>query len=1688
MAFSVRFSDVVISNKKIEGSVKIIEQVISKRKIHTREIEGDVFLRPVKTGIEREDLIIYDNHNLRPFEISNPNDDNQVILVLNNAIEICKTIKALHKRNLFIGLLQPQRFWLDENDGLKILGNSLIQNDFDCFDLESSPLENFFYLPPECYHNNDMIPDKRRDFYSLGVVLYYYLSGIHPFNGADKLELMHHHLTSSLIPLDEINQNVSHNLSQLVSVLLSKQPKDRYTSFSGLIKDLEKIEYNYSQGKHDYIELSVNYNPGVIDFGSILFGREDIKQTLRNKFENLDRTGSQLLLINGSSGVGKTSVIEAFSKELSNENCLFLNGKFDQYKQTPYSGLKTAFHLFEQDVLLKSKIAAPLLGQQLLKELGRNVAVLKDMLPNIELLVGELEPIDVLNPIETRNRFNFVFKKFCDVLMDFEFYLLLFIDDWQWCDVPSLELIKYLITSNSQGILYLFAFRGNEIDTSHPFGLFRNEMSPQDFTEEYIIKPLHLSNTNALVSYALNIDKEESKGLAKLIFNKTEGNPFYTKQFLLSLQQNNFLEFDDTKDKWIWDETKIQNEEVSKNVLDLVANNLDKLSFETQIFFKLAAFNGGRFDLRLITEISGFRKDMIIILLDVSAASGHIIRAELPDNTVEYKFVHDRVQQASYQLNIPSFAHSDEKLHFMVGKELFENKCDLQYTKGEIIAHFISSKDLIGETLSNQIIENIIKLGSDVNSSTTPEASKGYYELGLFLNEKFKTQNSTFKLLKGLAESHFLINDMANGEDYSNRAISFSNNNIEKASVLVMKMLFYESYAMFEKNIESGLSALEFLNIEVKGDYNEKTLDGLIETQYNLYKELISNKKTLEDFRKDNMEDEVELVIMDILVNMNASAYFVDLHLFVWSTLKMTNQTLRHGFTDSTPFALVFMGSLLVAYYKDFDKGYDLGKIGVELLNHVESDKYRSRTLSVFPIFIQHFKEPIRNSIIHLDESVYSGLQTGDLPYASYSFYAKVRDAMLVGNNLNKTLSLCDDSIKFMGDIKNQGMQSLMKLLKGSILKLTDGYDDSYKKLEREALKFLLDIKFYTAVSHHYIFRSWVLCILKNFEEAHKLLKLNEEIIIYASSQPHVPKHYFLDSLCIIYQNHELTEEQIDKINTNQGVLEVWADSMPENFKSEYCLIQTLMEIRSGNLERSLQLFNETLKWAELGQFIGAKAVAYDVVSDVFYSSGFELLATSFRQNAQSFYREWNALGKIKDASITYEVSKTEKSDLTTSSLIKATQAISAEVDKESLIKRLLNVVMENAGADKSALVLVEDNTPYVEAEIELGKHQKSLKRKPLIGYKTVPYELIQYVINSKKEFVLDDKGLVNEAYFEKTEVKSAVVMPLIRQKELIGVLYLENSHIAGLFRGNDLEILRIIGAQAAISIYNTFLLETSTGLNVELEASRNELSKMNELLEDKIRDRTKVLRQEIETRKQIEEELKLAKKEADKFHQQQIKEERKDALQAKMMMLSSQMNPHFIFNSLGSVQSFILNSETEKAVDFISEFAGLMRENLENSTTEFISISDEIEFLEKYLYLERIRFNEVFDYKLNVEIENIHDTLIPPMLLQPFIENAIIHGLSKIKDRKGNLDISLKEERDEIICTITDNGVGRAVASTHKRSNHKSVAISNLEARLELLNSNSETKEYQFDIIDLKDGNQAKGTKVLISFPNDLH
>jgi PAS domain S-box-containing protein len=222
---------------------------------------------------------------------------------------------------------------------------------------------------------------------------------------------------------------------------------------------------------------------------------------------------------------------------------------------------------------------------------------------------------------------------------------------------------------------------------------------------------------------------------------------------------------------------------------------------------------------------------------------------------------------------------------------------------------------------------------------------------------------------------------------------------------------------------------------------------------------------------------------------------------------------------------------------------------------------------------------------------------------------------------------------------------------------------------------------------------------------------------------------------------------------------------------------------------------------------------------------------------------------------------------------------------------------------------------------------------------------------------------------------------------------------------------------------------------------------------------------------------------------QENLRIEHKNGLKYQSMLLSSQLNPHFIFNSLNSIQYYILERDPTPALMYLSDFSKLMRLVLSNSTKEFITLEEEIEFLELYLGLEKTRYRDKFSFVINIKNNiNIYDLLIPPMLLQPYVENAIIHGVGSLQNEQGLISIEFSKNGDNVVCSIEDNGTGREKAMERKKLRvgnvHKSYSTKINNKRFEILNS-LKGSGYSGTIHDLKDNqDQPQGTRVVITFP----
>ena len=542
--------------------------------------------------------------------------------ILQVAIAITQALVYIHRKQIVHKDIKPANIIvknLSENNCINSIYKPVIKlTDFSiasCLEKEITQQINcnqlegtLAYISPEQTGRMNRSLDFRSDFYSLGVMLYEMLTGQLPFISNDPLELIHAHIAEQPTSIIKLNPNINTTVCAIVEKLMAKNAEDRYQSAEGLLADLQQC-WKQLQATGTIL----NFTPGQLEVISQLlipqklYGRESQVQLLLNAFERMTKGNSELILVSGYSGIGKTSVINEVNKPIVKAGGYFISGKSDQFKRDiPYASLIQAFSSLCKQLLTESSSKLKRWQNKIQKAVGHNGQVIIDLIPEVELIIGKQVEVPHLEPIEAQNRLNQIFQKFVSLFTKKGHPLVIFLDDLQWADTSTLKLMQLLATDLSiEYLLIIGAYRDNEVNPTHPLISTVEEIEKHKTINNITLEPLSNHNVTELVAETLNDNKEDSSSLAKLIFNKTGGNPFFVTQLLQSLYQESLLKFDFNQQKWLWSIQDIQSVGITdKSVVDLVASRIEKLPEITQHVLKLAACIGDKFTLDVLSVVN----------------------------------------------------------------------------------------------------------------------------------------------------------------------------------------------------------------------------------------------------------------------------------------------------------------------------------------------------------------------------------------------------------------------------------------------------------------------------------------------------------------------------------------------------------------------------------------------------------------------------------------------------------------------------------------------------------------------------------------------------------------------------------------------------------------------------------------------------------------------------------------------------------------------------------------------------------------------------------------------------------------------------------------------------------------------------------------------------------------------------
>ncbi|HEY9693187.1 MAG TPA: AAA family ATPase [Oculatellaceae cyanobacterium] len=1437
------------------------------------------------------------------------------------AINLATTIGELHQNHIIHKDIKPDNIFINSATGeIKIIDFSISSS----LSRENSSISNpnliagsLSYISPEQTGKMNRSIDYRTDFYSLGVTFYEILTHQLPFSTNDALELVHSHIAKIPAKPQEVAP-IPQALSDIVMKLLAKTAEDRYQSALGLKADLEIcLEQLQTTGEIREFPIGQLDNSSQFSIPQKLYNREKEVAILMNAFDSVSHGATEIMLVSGYSGIGKSSLVNEVHKPIVRQRGYFISGKFDQFKRNiPYASLIQAFQGLMEQLLTESVEKIAIWKSKLLEAFGSNGQVIINVIPEIERIIGSQPPVPELGATESQNRFNRVFQQFINVFAQPKHPLVLFLDDLQWADLASLKLIELLIyESGCQYLLVIGAYRDNEVNPTHPLMLTLKEIkSAGAVVNNIVLRALEVAHVNQLVSDTLHSEQLKTKSLGELLFSKTRGNPFFLTQLLESLYQDNLLLFNFSKVCWEWDSDRLNSINITDNVVELMVSQIQRLRSKTQNVLKLAACIGDKFTLDVLALVNNksqfetandlweaLQAGLILplseaykvpLLLDIETS----YNLPIEPIKVSYRFLHDRVQQAAYSL----IADADKKeTHLKIGRLLLQNQTDEEQQENifDLVNQLNYGTELLTlESEKSQLAELNFIAGQKAKASTAYESAVKYLNLGLRLlpvDSWESHYNLTLALHTEAAEAAFLSGDFEEMQRLAEIVQNCAKTLLDIVKVYEVQIQAYMGQNKLLEALNTGLQALKQLGVEFPDSPNPSDIgQALGETAA-----ILSGRRTEDLINLPEMTDAHQLAAIRILSSIFSACYSGMPSLVPLTVCKQIDLSVQYGNASVSPFAYSVYSLLLCGAVGDIERGYEFGQLALRLVSKLNAKEIEAKTRHLVYAAVQHWKEHVRNTLEPFLSVFSNGLETGDLEYAGYAVMVWSHYSFFVGKELTqleREIAIYTDAIH---KISQETALNNTKICWQAVLNVM-GRSQSLYQLKGEAYdeeKMLpLHQQTNNQLAIHYLYlHKLALCYLfENYSEALKNIPQVESSFGASTGQLTVVIFYFYDSLVrlAVYSDSQYEQEEIlNRVQANQEKMQQWAHYAPMNHLHKYYLVEAERHRVLGEKIAAMEMYDKAIALAQENEYINEEALAYELAAKFYLSWGKQTIAQTYMNNAYHAYIGWGAVAKVNyleekypqlivryshlaDRSLSIDQATTVTSfssadstdflDLAT--VMKASQSINSEIVLANLLDKLMKTLIENAGAETGALILSKSDELFIEASGNKDE-VKVLESIPVATSQQLPIAVLNYVARTEKDVILNDASNEDvfqaDAYIKEHQPKSVLCMPIVYQGKLTALLYLENNLITGAFTPKRVEVLRLLSSQAAIALLNAQLY-------TNLETANQQLAEYSDTLKAKVEERTQQLKEKNERLEVEIKERERAEKAADAANQ----------------------------------------------------------------------------------------------------------------------------------------------------------------------------------------------------------------------------
>jgi PAS domain S-box-containing protein len=1289
------------------------------------------------------------------------------------------------------------------------------------------------YMAPEQTGRMNRSIDSRSDLYACGITLYETITGSLPFSASDPMEWIHCHIARPPTPPSERASGIPGPIEAIILKLLAKSPEDRFQTAAGLEADLRTcLTSSETHRRIDPFPIGARDVPDRLLIPEKLYGRKVEVDALVAAFDRVAAQGrAELILVSGHGGVGKSSVVSEFSKFVVPPRGLFAAGKFDQYKRDiPYATLAQAFQNLIRRILAWDETELNHWRHALLEALGPNGQLMVTLIPELAAIIGDQPPTPDLPPEETRNRFQMVFRRFLCAFAQPERPLALFLDDLQWLDAATLEIIEHLVAEpDVRYVLLIGSYRPNELDPSHLLvRMLERIRNAGTSIREIALKPLAPSDVRRLIADALRTDAEHVRPLAKLVFEKTGGNAFFVNQFIAALAEDGLLVFDADRRAWKWDIDRIRAKGFTANVADLMATKMNRLPKATQEALGSLACLGSVAAVAAIDLISGTENAA------VHAALWQAVRAGLLHRMGgAYAFIHDRVREAAYAL-IPESERA--MAHLRIGRLLASQTAPDERDEKifDVVSQMNHGAALITTPKEReQVAELNLIAGKRAKLAAAYSAALQYFTKGNdLLGENGWEQSSrlAFELELNSAESEYLTSRLASAEERLSALSRRTTNLVDTAAVACLRMTLYTTLDRSDSAVEIGLEYLRLVGV----DFSSHPTDDDVRQEYERFWRRVGDRTIGALIDLPVTRDPDCIATLDVLTLTVPAANFTDENLFCIAVARMASLSVEHGNGDASCHAYVWLGMILRSRFGNFEAGFRFGRLGIDLVEQRGLDRFKARVYSDFGHLINPWTRHLRDGVDWVRRALITAQTNGDLTFASFAGNSLTMLLLASGEPLGAVQREVENGLEFtrrvrfglFADIMTAQL-GLVRALRGQTADISSFGDEQIDERGFQP-RLETDPRLVFAACWYWIRKLQARFHANDYAGAVAAADRAQSLMWKSPPFFEAAEYHFYAALARAAASDSSPDDaqrrSRDALSAHHLQLETWARHCPENFANRAALVAAEIARLEGRDADAMRLYEQAVRSARDNGFVQNEALANELAANFYAALGFETISHAYLRNARSCYLRWEADGKVRQmdeanphlrqqlalsqpaATIGVAV---DQVDLGT--VITAAQAVSGEIVLDRLIETLMTIALKNAGAQRGLLILLEGDTPRIEAEGKVDQKTVNVTvRREAVTQGDMPESLLHYVVRTRQSVILDDAlaqdPFSTDDYIREKRARSVLCLPLVKQAKLIGVLYLENNLASHVFTPARISILELVSSQAAISLENARL------------------------------------------------------------------------------------------------------------------------------------------------------------------------------------------------------------------------------------------------------------------------------------------